>query len=94
MSLDPNYNGFMDFSNSWSRVILLKHIALVGMIISGGFIQYSVAPALERTALLITRGKQDGQSWKKLRRREKTLTIMNALLGIAVLGFSAWAGTL
>lgn len=94
MSLDENYGGFLDFSNDWSRVILLKHIALVGMIISGVLLQYTVIPSLERTSLLVERGKGDADAWAALRRREVQLTWVNVVLGIAVLGFSAWAGTL
>jgi len=94
MSLDENYNGFMDFSNEWSVVILLKHIAIIGMIIAGVMLQYGVFPALERTTILLERGKTQPEEWERLRRREIRLTWLNAGLGIAVLGFSAWAGTL
>jgi len=94
MSLDENYNGLLDFSNTWSVVILLKHIALIGMVVSGALLQYGVVPALERTTLLLDRDKGDPAQWQALRRKEIRLTWFNALLGIAVLGFSAWAGTL
>jgi putative copper export protein len=94
MSLDSNYNGFMDFNNTWSKVILMKHIALIGMIVSGAIMQFSVIPALERASLLAERGKDDPTQWQALRRQEIRLTWINVLLGIAVLGFSAWAGTL
>ncbi len=93
MSLNPNYNGVLDFSNAWSRVILLKHIAIVGMIISGGLLQYGIFPALERATLLQERGK-DSPEWAGLRRHEIQLTKINAILGICVLACSAWAGTL
>ena len=94
MSLDENYGGFMDFSNQWSVVILLKHIAIVGMIAAGALLQYGVFPALERTTLLLERDKAKPEDWERLRRREIRLTWFNVLLGIAVLGFSAWAGAL
>jgi uncharacterized membrane protein len=94
MSLDSNYNGFMDFNNTWSKVILMKHIALIGMIVSGAIMQFSVIPALERASLLAERGKDDPAQWQALRRQEIRLTWINVSLGIAVLGFSAWAGTL
>ncbi|MFW5708625.1 MAG: CopD family protein [Chloroflexota bacterium] len=94
MSLDENYNGFLDFSNQWSVVILMKHIALLGMIGCGTLLQFSIFPALERTTLLLEREKGGSDDWQKLRRREVVLTWVNVLLGIAVLGFSAWAGSL
>lgn len=94
MALDENYNGFMDFNNTWSQVILVKHIVIIGMVFSGVFMQYSVIPALERTSMLIEKGKSDAVEWQKLRGREIRLTWLNALLGIVVLGCSAWAGAL
>jgi uncharacterized membrane protein len=94
MALSPHYEGFMDFGNEWSRVILLKHFAIIGMIISGAVLHYVVAPALERISLMAERGKDDPQEWARLRRREVRLTWINVVLGIAVLGFSAWAGSL
>lgn len=94
MSLDTNYNGFMDFNNTWSKLILLKHLAIIGMIGCGAVLQFTVTPALERTSLLLERGKGEPDEWQRLRRREAQLTWVNALLAVAVLGFSAWAGTL
>ena len=94
MSLDPNYDGLMQFDNEWSRVILFKHIALVGLVISGGMLQFSVIPSMERAALLIERGKGDPNEIERLRRRETVLSWISAGLGVLILGFSAWAGSL
>jgi uncharacterized membrane protein len=96
MSLNPNYDGLMQFNNSWSRVILFKHIALLGMIASGAVLQLWVFPALERASLLIERGKDRDSTdeYERLRRQEVRLTWLNAGLGLAVLAFSAWAGAL
>jgi uncharacterized membrane protein len=94
MSLDPNYEGFMTFENEWSRVMLIKHVAIVGMVISGVFLQAVIFPALERTTLLLERQKADPSAYTALRRREIRLTWLNVGLGICVLGLSAWAGSL
>jgi uncharacterized membrane protein len=94
MALSPHYTGFMDFSSEWSRAILFKHIALGGMIVCGAILQYGVAPALERVSLMAERGKDNPEEWVRLRKREVRLTWINIILGIAVLGFSVWAGTL
>lgn len=94
MSLDAHYDGFLDFANEWSRVILMKHIVIACMVISGLVLQYGVFPALERASLLLEHGKGDETEWLRLRRHEARLTWLNAILGIAVLGFSAWAGSL
>lgn len=94
MSLDSNYEGMLTFDNEWSQVMLIKHIVIILMAVTGVFLQYVVVPALERTSLLIERGKGDTASWQILRRREVRLTWVNVLLGICVLGLSAWAGSI
>mgnify|MGYP001235121298 CR=1 FL=1 len=94
MSLDSNYEGFMTFENTWSRVMVIKHLVIVGMVISGIVLQYAVFPALERTTILLERQKADPATYNALRRREVRLTWFNVGLGICVLGLSAWAGSL
>jgi putative copper export protein len=94
MSLDPNYNGILQFDNTWSVVMLLKHITIIGMVVCGLILQYAVAPALERASLLAERGKGNPEEWAHLRQREVRLTWLNVILGVMVLGFSAWAGSL
>jgi uncharacterized membrane protein len=89
-SLDPNYLGVLDFGNSWSVALLLKHVAFFGMVICSVTIQYAVAPALERTSLLLERGKGDPADWERLSRREQALTWLNNGLGGLVLVFTAW----
>jgi putative copper export protein len=91
MTGDANYEGVLQFDNEWSRVILLKHIAIGGMVTCGLLLQYGVAPALERASLLAERGKDDPAATAALRRREARLTWAALALGIVVLGFSAWA---
>jgi uncharacterized membrane protein len=94
MTADPNYDGVLQFTNEWSRVILLKHLAIGGMFLSGLALQFWVTPALERVSLLAEHGRDDPVEWAKLRRTEVRLTWLNVLLGILVLGFTAWATAL
>jgi putative copper export protein len=91
MTGDTNYEGVLQFTNEWSQIILLKHIAIGGMFICGTAMQFWIVPALERAGLLVERGKGDPGEWEKLRRREVRLTWMNVILGVLVLGFTAWA---
>lgn len=91
MAGDPNYDGMLQFTNDWSRAILLKHIAIIGMLVCGLALQFSVIPSLERARLLLDRGKGDPNEWAKLRRSEARLTWINVALGVLVLGFTAWA---
>jgi len=90
MTADPYYDGFLTFDNTWSQVMLAKHIVIGLMAVAGLVLQYGIAPALERTSLLMEREKGDMAQWQKLHQREVQLTWFNGLLGLAVLGFSAW----
>lgn len=90
MSLDENYLGVLDFGNSWSVAMLLKHIAVGGMVVCSVAIQYLVVPSIERTSLLVQRGKADHAEWQQLYRRETRLTWVNNALGVLVLVFTAW----
>ena len=90
MSNDPNYNGLLSFDNRWSRVLLLKHILIIVMAATGLILQFGLAPALERTSLLLERGAGDEAAWRRLRAREQVLTRLVALLALAILAVSAW----
>ncbi len=90
MSSDPNYEGLLSFNNRWSQALLLKHILILLMAAAGWSLQFGVAPALERTSLLLRRGKGDEAEWRRLRRRERRLTLLLAALAVAVLATSAW----
>jgi uncharacterized membrane protein len=90
MSGDPHYDGVLQLTNEWARVLLLKHIAIIGMVMCGLALQFWVTPALERASLLLEHGKGDPAEWARLRRREIRLTWLNVILGLAVLGFTAW----
>jgi uncharacterized membrane protein len=90
MSADPHYNGVLQLTNDWSRVLLLKHVVIIGMVMSGLVLQFGVTPALERASLLVERGKGDPAEWERLRRQEIRLTWLNVILGIIVLGCTAW----
>jgi uncharacterized membrane protein len=94
MTADPNYEGVMQFTNDWSRAILLKHLAIGGMVVCGVALQFWVAPALERASLLAERGKGDPEAWARLHRYEVRLTGVNLALGVLVLAFTAWATAL
>src|SRR5262245_27254463 len=93
MSANPNYRGFLQVGNSWAWAILLKHIAVGGMIVIGVWQQWGLQPALARLALLETRG-QPAAGADALRRREVLLTRLNLGCGVLVLAFTALARVL
>lgn len=90
MSTDPNYEGLLSFSNRWSQVLLIKHLLLIVMAAAGLVLQLAVAPALERTSLLLERGRGDAGEWSRLRTRERRLTLLIAALALLILAASAW----
>ena len=97
MTADPNYDGFLNFDNTWSKVMLVKHIVVGLMALAGLTLQYGIAPELERTSLLLEHGKGQADTdakWQMLRQRETLLTWFNGILGLSVLAFSAWLGAL
>ncbi len=94
MTADPHYEGMLQFNNSWSRAILLKHVAMAGMVICGVLLQWRVVPALERAGWLLERNRGDAAEWVRLRRQEVRLTRISVALGLLVLVFTAWATSL
>jgi uncharacterized membrane protein len=91
---DENYEGLLAFNNAWSVAILLKHVAIVGMIAVGLALQYRIVPALERASLLTERGKGDPAEYERLRRRELRLTWLNIAFSVLVLACTAYATAL
>jgi len=90
MTINPHYDGFLQFTNDWTRVILLKHIAVLGMMIIGVVMQWGVLPALERASLLRERGK-NSPDFERLQARERQLSFVNLVFGLLVLLFTAMA---
>ncbi len=74
--------------------MLAKHALIVMMALLGIWLQYGVAPALERVSLLLEKSKGDPVTWERLRLQEVRLTIAISALGVGVLACSAWAGVL
>jgi uncharacterized membrane protein len=82
---NPLYKGFLNFGNTWAQAILLKHIAVLGMIVVAGIITFSVQPALRRNALLLANGLADDQQTVRLRTQQVRLTRINLVLSVIVL---------
>ena len=89
-STDDNYSGLLSFETAWSQAILAKHVAFIGMVGIIGWLQFGLAPALERAQLLV---KKDGNTAQldKLRKRQRRLSQINFGLGMIVLVFTAIA---
>lgn len=92
MTNDPNYEGFLQVNTLWAQAILVKHLAVVAMIIVGGIVQLRVHPAMDRLALLAEKRPQlADEEQRALQRREVRLLQLNMVCAAAVLLFTAIA---
>ena len=94
MTADPHYDGLFELDNDWSRVLLIKHLLILMMAVTGLVLQIGVAPALERASLLLQHGQSDETEWRRLRRKEGRLTLLIAALALLILAASAWLTSL
>ena len=93
MTANENYDGLLRLTNNWAVVILLKHIAVGGMVLIGVYQQWSVQPALVRLVTLQAHGRI-APGLEALRAREVLLTRLNLACGVLVLAFTAIARVL
>jgi uncharacterized membrane protein len=93
MVSDSHYDGLLRLSNGWTRAMLLKHLAVGGMVVVGAIMQWQLTPAIERARLLASH--QSGQGdLPALRTRERRLSRLDLALGILVLLLTALATAL
>ena len=92
MTADPNYEGFLAFNNLWAQALLIKHLAVIAMMLFGLYIQWRIQPALSRLALLESKKpSQVEEDRDKLARQEVRLLRLNVVCAAAVLFFTAVA---
>lgn len=91
MSSSPFYDGFLAINNPWALAILLKHGVIGLMVLLGAYSTWGLSPALQRTALLISRGKGSAIEQAALQRREQWLVRINLVISLLVLLMTAWA---
>lgn len=89
MDGDPNYEGFFIVTNSWSLMMLLKHVVVAGMVLVTAIIQIFVLPELDRLNLIASKGQTESTTSSSTHRRFRNLTVLNLILGILVLLFTA-----
>jgi putative copper export protein len=77
----------LQFANSWSLLLLAKHIVFLLMIGVSLVTQWGVKPALDRAALL---ARNDDQTQAGLYRRLRRLTAINLIFGVLVLLLTAF----
>ena len=92
MSANPNYEGFLSFTNQWAISILIKHILFIGMIGISAYMTWGLLPSLRRIAIMRAKGLET-QEADKLENREILLIRVNLILGLLILGLTALART-
>jgi len=92
MTANPNYEGFLAVDSLWAKAILIKHLAVIGMMIFGIYIQWRIQPALARLALLENKHPEQAADKREiLTRQEIRLGRLNLICAVAVLFFTAIA---
>ena len=91
LTANSNYVGFLNFSNLWAKAILLKHIAIGGMIATALYMSLVLQPDINRIGMLMTAGKATPEQTAALAKRQAQLVQINIVLAILVLLFTAVA---
>jgi len=92
MTADPNYDGFLAVNSLWAQAILIKHVAVIGMMIFGIAIQWRIQPELSRLAILESiKPEIAAEKREQLARKEIRLLRLNLIFAAAVLFFTAVA---
>ncbi len=92
MTNDENYTGFLSVDSLWAWAILIKHIAVLGMILVASYAQLRLYPAMDR-ALLLAQQKPAlaAEEQRNLVRTDSRLLRINLLCAAGVLFFTAMA---
>jgi uncharacterized membrane protein len=92
MTADPNYEGFLAVDSLWAQAILIKHLAVIGMMVFGIAIQWRIQPELNRLALLESKQPEIAmEKRERLTRKQIRLLRLNLVFAAAVLFFTAVA---
>jgi uncharacterized membrane protein len=92
MSANPDYEGFLAINSLWAQAILVKHIAVAGMMVFGLYAQWRLHPALARLALLEQKKPALAEAeLDRLTKREGQLLRLNLACALLVLLFTAIA---
>jgi putative copper resistance protein D len=91
LTSSTHYAGFLNLSNMWAQAILLKHIAVGGMIVTALYMNLVIHPDINRTAMLLSAGKAQPEEMTALSRRQSRAAQINLVLATVVLLFTAIA---
>ncbi len=94
MAANPNYDGFLTVENRWSVAILLKHIAIAGMVALLAYQSWSLHPRRSRQALrLALTSEGAGADSGEILRQDRRISRIHLLLSVIILILTAIART-
>lgn len=92
MTNDPNYTGFLNIDSLWAGALLIKHLAIFGMMGLAGYSQWVIHPNLARLSLLAQkRPKLALEEQTTLLQQEIQFLRLNLACAVIVLFFTAVA---
>lgn len=91
MSADENYGGFLQFDTTWGWAMLLKHLAVVGMVLIAGYVALVMEPKRRRLQILAAAKRPDREASQHLARSRARLAKVDIACGLLTLLFTAVA---
>jgi len=92
MTSDPNYNGFLALDSLWAGALFVKHLAFLGMVLIGIYVQGYLYPAIARARLLAEiQPRLGSRDLQPLAQREVLLLRINFFCAVAILFCTAIA---
>src|SRR5512135_2025626 len=89
LSANVHYNGLLNLNSSWAVAIFIKHLTVLVMVAASAYSTWGVLPALRRTALLRSAGKDVNPAQvQALERRELLILRGNLALSVIVLALT------
>lgn len=89
MTTDNHYNGFLVVDSTWAWAMLLKHIAVIGMMLLAFYAQFQLYPAIRRQQLLWS--QRDSADLSSVHRQASRLLTANLIFSLAILLATALA---
>ena len=91
MSVNENYGGFLQLSNTWAWAMLFKHLASIGLALIAGYVALVIEPESRRLRTLAAANRPDDEASHHLARRRVWLVRFNLVCGLLTLLFTAVA---
>lgn len=91
MTADENYDGFLQFNNTWAWAMVFKHLAVIGMALIAGYVALGLEPERRRLQTLALANRPDDAASRRLVDHRARLAKLNLVCGLLTLLFTAVA---